>query len=287
MSDLPRLPLTLLALVATFSTLGTLAGPARAEPLDPRVELALSYYEPSFDTKVRLDSAVFGPGTLLDLEDDLGVEGEARELRGELAIRLGERFRLVFDHVEFQRSGERALGRSVQFGDVVYSASAELAAEAESSHTGAALRFSFVKTESADVALSLGVSQLDVAARISGRAVATAGGIPAGTVEVSEEGEASGPVPLVGLHGAFWPSDRLRIKLDARYIDIGTLIDEDKWSGTMTELGLGADYFVLPWLALGGGWTSSSIEADFDDGDSAGSVDYSFDGFRVTATLAY
>src|SRR6185295_330742 len=121
----------------------------------------------------------------------------------------------------------------------------------------------------AEVALSLGVSYLDVAARISGTAVTSGGGAP---LEIAERGHVSGPVPLVGLHGAFWVYDRLRVRLDGRYVDVGSLFDKEKWSGSMSELGLSVDYFVLPWLGLGGGWSRTSIDADFDDGDDLGSI---------------
>jgi hypothetical protein len=263
------------------------ADPAVAQLSDPTFELGLSYYQPSFDTTVRLDSATLGTGSDLNLEDDLGVEGDASELRGELSIRLGGRFRLVFDHVEFQRSGQRTLGRSIQFGDVVYASNAELRSEVESSHTGGALQFLFYKGPSSDWSVSLGVSYLDVSASISGRAIATANGVPVGTVDIAETGEASGPVPLAGLHGKFWLGQRLRLRLDGRYIDVGALFDEDKWSGSMTEYGASVDYFVLPWLALGGGWAGTAIDADFDDGDDIGSVEYDFDGFLFTATAAF
>jgi hypothetical protein len=279
----PRLPVAVALAVVSLGL-----APAGAQTAEPMVELALSYYQPAFDTRVRLDSAELGTGTDLSLEDDLGVEDDASELRGEVSIRMGSpRFHLVLDHVEFERSGSNVLGRSVQFGAVVYAANAELVASVESSHTGAALRWSFVRNPTSDLAVSLGVSHLDVAASITGRAITTANGAPVGSVDVAEKGDASGPVPLVGLHGLFWLGDRLRLRLDGRYIDIGELVDEDKWSGSMTEYGASIDYFILPWLGLGVGYAATAIEADFNDEDELGSVDYDFDGLRGTVTLLF
>jgi hypothetical protein len=278
----PRLPFVLAFAVASLGI-----APAGAQSAEPAVEVGLSYYQPSFDTTVRLDSAELGTGTDLSLEDDLGVEKDASELRGEVLIRMGSRFHLALDHVEFERSGSNVLGRTVQFGDVVYAANANLTAAVDSSHTGAALRYSLLRNQTTDFAVSLGVTHLDVAASISGRAVATAGGVPISSVDIEEKGDASGPVPLVGLHGLFWLGDRLRLRLDGRYIDIGELVDEDKWSGSMTEYGASVDYFVLPWLGLGVGYAGTAIDVDFDDGDELGSVDYDFDGVRGTVTLLF
>ena len=50
--------------LVSLSIIATLAAPAalRAEPLDPKVELSLSLYDASFDSKVRLDSDALGLG---------------------------------------------------------------------------------------------------------------------------------------------------------------------------------------------------------------------------------
>jgi opacity protein-like surface antigen len=271
------------ALVLPLAT----AALASAQSADPGFELSVSYYEPSFDTQVRLDSEALGVGTTLDLEDDLGVEGDLQELRAELAIRLGQRFRLVVDHVALDRTGSASIAQTVQFGDVVYAGNAELDAAIESSHTGVALRFAFVKNPTSEIALSVGATQLDFQASLTGTAIATANGVPVGSAEITEQGEASGPVPMVGLHAAFWMTDRLRIRLDGRYIDIGQLVDEDQWSGSMSEYGIGVEYFVLPWLAVGGGYSGTAIDADFADDDLSGRFDYDFDGLRAGVTLAF
>lgn len=276
--------------LASLLLLAALAGPTalRAEPLDPGVELSLSLFDPGFDSQVRLDSDVLGLGDRLDLERDLGIESSRQVLRAELAFRLGRRFRLDLDHVAFDRSGTRTLSREIQFGDVVYAGDAALDAEVKSRHTGAALRFSVVRTATADLAVSLGGSWLDVSAEISGLAKATANGVPIGSTTVEEKGEASGPVPLVGLHGALWPGERVRLRFDGRYFDLDTFLNGyEGWSGSMTEYDIGADWFVLPWLAVSGGYAGTRIDADFDEGDNIGSVRYAFDGFRLGTIFAF
>lgn len=278
----------LAALSLALPTLVAGAAALRAEELDPRVELSFALYDPSFDSRVRLDSEVLGVGTGLDLERDLGIDSSSQELRVALGFRLGERFRLDADHVGFDRSGSNTLSRQVQFGDVVYAADAELASRVESTHTGVSLRFSFFHSPVADVAVSLGGSWLDVSAEISGVATATASGVPVGSTVIAEKGEASGPVPLVGLHGAFWLADRVRLRVDGRYFDLDTFLDDfEGWSGSMTEYAVGADWFVLPWLAVSGGYAGTQIDADFDDGDNIGSVKYAFDGFRLGTIFAF
>ena len=264
--------------------LAALAGAAHAQAIDPAVEISVGYYEPSFETRVRLDSPAFGIGDALDLERDLLVEDEAQELRAELAFRLGQRNRIVFDHVAFDRSGANTRSETIQFGDVVYAANAELAARVASEHTSFAWRFSFVRGEVADIAVSLGASWIDVEARLEGTAIATANGIPVGSGAIAERGEASGPVPLAGLHGRWWLGQRFRVAADARYFDID---DFEGWSGSLVDLGARLDWFFTPNFAVGLGYASTEIEADFEDTDSLGAIDYAFDGLRASVTVAF
>lgn len=275
------------ALALVTAALGGTAALA-AEPVDPRVELSVGFYEPSFDSSIRLDSGALGIGTGLDLERDLGLDSSGQEWRAGVGFRLGERFRLDAEYVAFDREGSATLNREVQFGDVVYAANAQLTSRVESSHADFSLRWAFVKTPTTELALSLGGSYLDFSAGISGVAKATANGIPLGSTTIAEKTEASAPVPLVGLHAAFEPSDTVRVRLMGRWFDIDTFLsDYQGWTGTMTEYGVDVDWFVLPWLAVSGGYAGTRIDAEFDDGDNIGAVKYDFDGFRVGTIFAF
>jgi hypothetical protein len=282
----PRRPLLAPALVTAAAA--ALAAPAVAQrqtmEVTPALEVSLGWYQPDFESSVRLDSPELGAGTTLDLERDLLVEEDADELRAELGFRLGRRNRIVLDHVSFDRSGANTLGRSIQFGDVLYAGSAELRAHASSEHTGAAWRFSFVDADAVDLAFSLGASLLDVEASLEGEAILTVDGVPVAGAVVSERGEASGPVPLVGLHGRWILMRQLRLVADARYFDID---DFEGWSGSLVDWGVRLDFGLGPNLALGIGWAATDIEADFEETDSLGSIDYAFDGLRASVTVAF
>jgi hypothetical protein len=287
---LPRLsPISVARLLAVALGLAALgAGPAVASPAgattDPMVEITIGYYQPDFDSSVRLDSSELGTGTEIDLERDLLVADDAEEVRGEVAIRLGRRNRLVLDYVSFDREGENTLSESITFGDVVYKGDVALRAAVESSHTGVAWRFSFVETPAVSLAFSLGASLLDVEASLEGEALLTADGVPIAGELVRETGDANGPVPLGGLHGRWWLGQRIRLAADARYFDID---DFEGWSGSLLEWGARLDWFLTPNVGLGAGWAATDIEADFEEESSLGSIDYAFDGWRAHLILAF
>jgi len=273
-----RLPLV------TLAALAALAAPAAAQMPDPRVEITAGYYEPSFDSSVRLDSDQLGLGTTLDLENDLLVEDSASELRVGVSFQVSNRNRIVVDRVEFERTGSATVTREIQFGDTVFAADATLAARTASTHTNVSWRFAFVKSTLSEIAVSAGVSILDLEASLEGEAVAHAGGLMTPSQTIAESGDASGPVPLVGLHGRWWIGQRLRLGADARYFDIQ---DFDGWSGSLTEVGARLDYFLSRNLAVGLGWLSTDIQADFDDSSYIGAVGYKFSGVQAGLTLAF
>ncbi len=130
----------------------------------------------------------------------------------------------------------------------------------------------------------MGASWLQVEAEVTGTAVATANGIPVGSTAISEQGKASGPVPLVGVHGGWWIGRALRLTADARYFDVK---DFQGWNGSLTDYGARLEWFLSQNLALGVGYASTEIKADFDHNDSSGHLDYKFDGLRATVTLAF
>jgi len=258
--------------------------PAARAQVDPTVELSLSYYQPTFDTNVRLDSSALGVGTDINLENDLGLDDQVNQLRGELGLRISNRNRVVLDYVDFDRKGSAKLSQSIQFGDVVYAGNADVSSRLQALHTSASWRFSVVKTPISDIAVSLGASWLDLKAEITGTASATANGAPLGSAVIAESGKASGPIPLVGVHGRWWIGGALRLGADGRYFDVN---DFQGWSGSIVDYSIRLDYFVLPNFAVGAGYGGTHLKADFNDGDSSGRIDYSFDGLRLTGTVAF
>ena len=271
-----------LALVALASA----AAPALAASDEPTVELAVGYYQPSFTTDVRLDSATFGQGSDIGLERELGVDDSAGAVRGEVGFRISERNRLVADYVAFDRSGNSTLHREVQFGDVVYAADADLSTRVKTRQASASWRFSFVRTDTVDLAVSLGASWLDLEAETSGVASAAVGGLPVGSTDIAEQGKASGPVPLAGLHGRWWLGDSLRLAADARYFDVNNF---HGWSGSIVDYGARVEYFFTRNVGLGAGWLGTRLKADFEGSGSsgAGHLDYRLDGAELRAIFAF
>lgn len=258
------------------------AEPAAAQPLDPGFELRADLFRASFDSSVRFDSADFGIGTDLDLESDLAIEDESDLVRAELLFRTGRRSRLTIDYTAFDREGEGVVGRTFRFGDFTFRADADVLSKTETSFAALGWRYALVKNESSELGLSLSVAWVDISASVAGQVLIQGG--PSFTVE--ESGEASGPVPMLGLHGAWWIGDRMRISAAGRYLEIDDL---DGWGGSAMDLGARFDWFFLENLGVGGGYSLTELEAESNDPEEDGlsKAESSFDGFRVGLTVVF
>jgi hypothetical protein len=258
------------------------AVPAAAQPLDPGFELRADLFRASFDSSVRFDSAELGLGTDLDLESDLAVEDESDVVRGELLFRTGNRSRLTLDYAAFDREGEGVVGRTFRFGDFTFRADADVVTQTETSFAALGWRYALYKDPRSEIGLSLSVAWVDISASVAGLVVIQGGP----SIEVEESGEASGPVPMLGLHGAWWLGDRMRISAAGRYLEIDDL---DGWGGSALDLGARFDWFFLDNLGVGGGYSATTLEAESNDPEEDGlsKAESSFDGFRVGLTVVF
>jgi len=247
---------------------------------DSRVEIHLEYVRPSFDSSVRLDSAELGIGTEIDLERELGLDETGSGARAELLFRLGRRNRLTLDYTAFDRSGSRTITESIQFGDAIYTASAEVDSTLDSRWLAAGWRFAFVAEPQAEVGFSLNVAWIEIEASLSG--LATLGDGP--PLPIEESGQVDGPVPMLGLHGSFWLGDRVRLSGAARYLDIDDL---DGWSGSALDYGAQVEWFLLERLALSAGYGGNQIEAESSEAGTLGHADLAYDGFRAGLTVRF
>ena len=254
------------------------AAPAPAQ-LDPVFEARVDAFAGSFDSSLRLDSRELGNGTELDLEGDLGLEEDVDELRGEILLRTGDRSHLTLDYVAFDRSASRTLGRTIQVGDLVFRGDLDVTSEVESRFAALGWRYDFLADPASELGLSFSVAYVSIEAGITGSV--RIGGT---TVSATEADDAEGPVPMLGLHGAYWFGDRFRLSGAARYLEISDL---DGWSGSTLDFQARFDWFFLENLGVGVGYSGTDIDVEFDDEDDLGQAEYAYDGFRAGLTVVF
>jgi hypothetical protein len=259
---------------------GALAAPAAAQPPDPSVEIHLEYYQATFESRVRLDSFDLATGTLLDLEDELGLDDSGDTVRGEILFRPGERFRVALDYAAFERDGATTIERQIRYGDVVYHAGAEVRSRVDSEFAALGLGFALLSSETAEAGLSISAAWTSIEASLSGRA--SIGPLP--PVEVTESARAEGAAPMLGVWASGWIGDSFRLSANVRYLRLDSFQD---WSGDALDYGARVEWFVLPNLALALGWGGTEIDAEADQASELARAEYSYRGARAGVTFAF
>lgn len=235
-------------------------------------------------TRARVDSEALGPGTLVDVERELGLNETTRDVRLDGAIHLGRRHQIQAGYLSLSRVGSTVLRRTIQFGGSVFEVDVGVESVVDLTLVPIAYRFAVVRTDRLDLGLSAGVF-----------ALFTEAGVTAPAASVAEREEADFPLPVLGVDavGALLPG--LFLTGGARYF----ALEISGVQGTWREFGGAVEYFPIANLGVGAGYRSVSLEADGTE-DTEGSqgliqraegsllfLDYDFNGPNFYVTLRF
>src|ERR1700689_4703245 len=87
-----------------------------ASPISDHFALTAGFFWGSVTTFGRFDSAAGVEGTPFTAEHDLGLTGQAHQLRIEIIFRLEERSRLRVNFLDLRRAAEKTINRTIQYG---------------------------------------------------------------------------------------------------------------------------------------------------------------------------
>jgi hypothetical protein len=197
-----------LALAASFAH----ADGDYISPTDERVRLSLGIMRVSNSTVVQVDSNAGTPGTVVNAEDDLGLDSSDIEPKVQAMVRVGERQRLRFDFFTLDRSATKTLeGQPIVFGNVVLQSGDPVQSTLNLRTFGFAYGYSFWHTETLEFAATLGINETDInsSARVQTQ-----------TSHVFQNEDAAGPFPTLGLDGTWVVSRRFYFDGRAQYLQV-------------------------------------------------------------------
>lgn len=214
---------------------------------DGRVSLRGGLLFTSHHTFARVDSEALGPGTLVDVERELGLTKTTRDVRLDGALLLGRRHQVRVGYLSLSRVGNTVLQRRIQFGGSVFDVNVGVESLVELTLLPIAYRFAVVRTDRLDVGVSAGVF-----------ALFTEAGVAAPAASVAEQGSADFPLPVLGADavGAILPGLFLTGGLKYFRLDISGI------RGTWREFRGAAEFFPLRNLGVGAGYRSVRLKAD-------------------------
>ena len=264
-----RFPMSVALAAGALGALA-LTTPVRAQGLEDRYWFEAQAYWPDVDTTV----SVAGPngvvGTTIDLESDLDLS-DRKTLPAFLAgARIGERWSLIGEYYGLDRSGSASTNRDINFDDVTYSAGATLSSGFDTKVYRAAVGYSFIKSDRAELGASLGLHVTQFKLSISGE-----GHVGGAAVQSQlRKRDALAPLPTLGLFGAYQITPRLVVggRVDYLSLKVGD------YDGRLVNTEARLSYRVIQNVAIGAAYRYVDYDLNIDKERWQGELAYKFKG---------
>jgi hypothetical protein len=250
--------------------------PSRAAGPDPetdRFNLSLGTYLVSFDTSAQL-SSVGGAGTVVDMEEVLGLDDRRADIRLDGYWRFSKRHRLDIGLYTSSRKGSRILDEDIVWNDVTYEADAAVDSKYSLNYLKAAYRFAFLRDDRAEVGLSAGLATMRLAVEISGEGTLVENGVPQGVAFVREAEDVLAPVPVIGLYGSFVIREGLFFRPSAEFFAFSA----SGIRGSLVDARMTVDWFFTERWGVGLGFARTRVEYEDEESDPRVKADAAYQG---------
>ena len=259
-------------------TLALIASFAHADdylsPVDERVRLSLGFMHVTSTTNIRLDSSAGLPGTQINAEHVLGLDGSDFEPKFQAMVRVGERHRLRFDYFTLDRTGQATLGAPIVFRDVVLQTNDPVQTNLSMRTLGITYEYSFIHRERFELAATLGINDTDISARAR---VATQ------TRHVDQTEDQAGPFPTFGLDSTYVLSKRFYLDARAQYFKLAV----DHLTGSLGFYELAALYRLRPNISFALGYTAAKATLSSRQTRTSGQFDFDSKGPEFFVRIAF
>ncbi len=224
----------------------------------------------STDSRLRVDGAT--TGTEIHPSDDLGVAKRDDTYHVSAEWRFAERHRLSIGYFEINRSGTSTLSKNVTIEDITFPAGSSATTEFATAIAPVAYSYSFFKSPDSEFAGTLGLHWTKLRLSVRGQSNTNVG-----VFDREASATVEGPLPLLGLRYdyAFTPAWRLLTHGEYFYLKVG---GKTSYKGSMLNLRVATEYDIFRNVALGLSYTYFALDANADDSDWKGTVDYKYHG---------
>ncbi|MFI4891426.1 MAG: hypothetical protein ACHQIL_12925 [Steroidobacterales bacterium] len=266
-------------LFAALLLLGAATG-ARADgdylsPTQDRVRISLGLMQTGATTSFQLDSSTGNPGSNLDGEDMLGLDRRQTNPKFEAEIRAGERHRIRIDYFSLDRDDTKTLtGAPLAYGNTILLVGDPVHTDLSVRAFGLTYGYSFVHNDKVELAGTLGVSDMDINARLR---VATA------TRHVDASHSIAGALPAPGIEATWVLSKRFYLDAHAQYLKASI----DKLSGSFGVYEVNALYRLRPNVSFALGYSGVKPELSSRRTGQAGFADLDARGPQFLVRVAF
>lgn len=260
--------LALLGLVAC----GVAAGQQAVHPaLQDRFSIQIGAYAPQADTTAFLNSSTLARGTSISFEDDLNLTDRKTVPAILGSWRIAERWRLEGEYFTLHRSGARAIGRTINWGDNTYNVGTTVSSQFDSDISRLSVGYSFIKDNQKEIGAVLGLHMTDFAATLS------AAGVGART------GDGLAPLPTIGVYGAYAFTPRWLLSGRLDYFSM----EYNQYDGSLLNFSVGVDYRFTRNFGFGLAYRHVDYDVTATKTNFNGGMNYKFSGPMIYGVASF
>ena len=242
--------------------------------LRDRFYFALGAFFPRTTTSAELESRS-GVGANIDFENTLGMKESKTVPMAMARWRTGNRWRIEAEYFQMNRTGEKTVDRTINWGDQTFPVNSTVSSKFDFSDLRLSAGYSFFRTKDKEVGVGVGLHVAAYAATLSG--------IFNGAPIASETEKVTAPLPVLSFYGQFALTDRWAV---AGRMDRFAL-KYDKFSGNLTGIGLDVMYQPFKNVGFGFGSRALALKMSAEDNGRKAEFKQTFQGPLVYANVSF
>ena len=250
--------------------------------MDERFRLDLGGFAQKFKTTLRVDSATYGRGTEVNLEDDLGLSSNQINFRADGYWRFGRHGRLDFGYTSWNRTASHKLDKDITIGDTTYHANANLDSTLRANVIELYYGYSFWNTPKFEAGAMLGLSAIINKTSFEGQGTIGTGGSSSTQSFSSENRSLTAPLPAIGIQARYTIIPGLLVS--GKIKGFSATIDNVK--GSVLEGRAALDYYPWKNVGFGAGYDYMDIKVT-KNSDPSIEFEYRYSGPMLYLSLVF
>jgi len=248
-------------------------------PIDQDFQVSVGGFFMQSDTTLRLDGDTTGTGTDVDWESEFDLKDSDR-FRVDAFWRFAARHKVRLMYFENNRSNTRTLTRDIDFGDTTFPVDLQVDARLETRIIELAYEYAFLQRDNMELAGSFGIHNIELESAMKGAIISPGGG---GTAEVEEVGDATGPLPVIGLRYLWHIGGNFYFDGIAQFF----YVEWDNNTGSIQDYKVGVTW--IPWqnVGIGVGYNKFITRLDVSKDDFSGKMEVGYGGAMAFLTVGF
>ena len=243
----------------------------RSWPMGERFGVNVGVFFANLDTKVRLDGTGGALGTVIDFEQNLGLDDTKTRIMAIGYWRFFKKHRLDFSYFNLDRSGDSSSTVNIRFGDNIFQADLPLHVFLDIEVFNLGYSYSILFDEKKELAVGLALSFQDIATGLEGT------GLLAG-LNVSESSSVLAPLPTFTGRFAYAITPKWIVDTNIGYFTIEVDSGGDELSGDVIAANAGIKWQLLKHFHLGLLYQWFRVDVETKDEAKQLTVEYKYKG---------